>query len=208
MRFSGFCCCYSVSHCSNKPTIKIIDWSFLCQWANVQNQQGIKTFFPHCKIIDFFVAGGWRGTNFKLWFLFHFDSVPNSQDVSAWHRKCYLWVGYYVLYYNTTTNPTSCNQVWKSSCQPYALDTAVRPSNVFTMILRFFFHWSPWQLQAYIYVASKAWSLFIPQHRKVCVFGATFYLSTHCILHIFISSLSLHTVCHCYAFLLFLLHSV
>ena len=47
MRFSGyFCCCYSVSHCSNKPTIKIIDWSFLCQWANVQNQQGIKYFFP------------------------------------------------------------------------------------------------------------------------------------------------------------------
>ncbi len=33
MRFSGFCCCYSVSHCSNKPTIKIIDWTFLCQWA-------------------------------------------------------------------------------------------------------------------------------------------------------------------------------
>ena len=25
MHFSGFCCCYSVSHCSNKPTIKIID---------------------------------------------------------------------------------------------------------------------------------------------------------------------------------------
>ncbi len=36
---------YSVSHCSNKPTIKIIDWSFLCQWANIQNQQGIKYFF-------------------------------------------------------------------------------------------------------------------------------------------------------------------
>ncbi len=36
-----WCCCYSVFHCSNKPTIKIIDWSFLCQWANVQNQQGI-----------------------------------------------------------------------------------------------------------------------------------------------------------------------
>ncbi len=43
--FSGLFCCYSVSHCSNKPTIKIIDWSFLCQWANVQNQQGIKFFF-------------------------------------------------------------------------------------------------------------------------------------------------------------------
>ncbi len=41
-------CCYSVSHCSNKPTIKMIDWSFLCQWANLQNQQGIKSFFPHC----------------------------------------------------------------------------------------------------------------------------------------------------------------
>ncbi len=39
-------CCYSVSHGSNKPTIQIIDWSFLCQWANVQNQQGIKWFFP------------------------------------------------------------------------------------------------------------------------------------------------------------------
>ncbi len=26
MRFSGFFCCYSVSHCSNKPTIKIIYW--------------------------------------------------------------------------------------------------------------------------------------------------------------------------------------
>ncbi len=45
MRFSGLFCCYSVSHCSNRPTIKIIDWSFLCQWANVQNQQGIKLFF-------------------------------------------------------------------------------------------------------------------------------------------------------------------
>ncbi len=42
MRFSWFFCCYSVSHCSNKPIIKIIDWSFLCQWANIQNQQGIK----------------------------------------------------------------------------------------------------------------------------------------------------------------------
>ncbi len=39
--FLDFFCCYSVSHCSNKPTVKIIDWSFLCQWANVQNQQGI-----------------------------------------------------------------------------------------------------------------------------------------------------------------------
>ncbi len=39
-------CCYSVSHCSNKPTIKIIDWPFLCQWANVQNQQGINLCFP------------------------------------------------------------------------------------------------------------------------------------------------------------------
>ena len=37
MCFSGFFCCYSVSHCSNKPTIKMIDCSFLCQWANVQN---------------------------------------------------------------------------------------------------------------------------------------------------------------------------
>ncbi len=46
MHFSGFFCFYSVSHCSNKPTIKMIDWSFLCQWANVQNQQGIKYFFP------------------------------------------------------------------------------------------------------------------------------------------------------------------
>ncbi len=45
MRFSGFFVCYSVSHFSNKPTLKIIDWSFLCQWANVQNQQGIKYFF-------------------------------------------------------------------------------------------------------------------------------------------------------------------
>ncbi len=31
---------------SNKPTTKIIDWSFLCQWANIQNQQGIK-YPPH-----------------------------------------------------------------------------------------------------------------------------------------------------------------
>ncbi len=41
-----FCCCYSVSHCSNKPTITIIDWSFICRWANIHNQQGI-FFFPH-----------------------------------------------------------------------------------------------------------------------------------------------------------------
>ncbi len=40
-----FCCCYSVSHCSNKPTIKIIDWSFLCQRPHVQNQQGIRFGF-------------------------------------------------------------------------------------------------------------------------------------------------------------------
>ena len=53
MRFSGFVCWYSVSHCSNKPTIKIIDWQFLCQWANIQNQQGIKYFFPHCTVIMF-----------------------------------------------------------------------------------------------------------------------------------------------------------
>ncbi len=47
MHFSRFfCCCYSVSHCSNEPTIKIIDWSFIFQWANVQNQQGVKCFFP------------------------------------------------------------------------------------------------------------------------------------------------------------------
>ncbi len=26
MCFSELFCCYSVSHCSNKPTIKIIDW--------------------------------------------------------------------------------------------------------------------------------------------------------------------------------------
>ncbi len=52
MRFSGFFCYYSVSHCSYKPTIKIIDWSFLCQWANVQNHQGIKYFFPHCNNIN------------------------------------------------------------------------------------------------------------------------------------------------------------
>ncbi len=44
MRFSRFFC-YSVSHCSNKPTINIIDWSFLCQWANMQNQQGNKYIF-------------------------------------------------------------------------------------------------------------------------------------------------------------------
>ncbi len=31
MRFSGFFCCCSVSHCSNKPTIKIIYGTFLCQ---------------------------------------------------------------------------------------------------------------------------------------------------------------------------------
>ncbi len=28
-----------------KPTITFIDWSFLCQWANVQNQQGITFIF-------------------------------------------------------------------------------------------------------------------------------------------------------------------
>ncbi len=50
--FLDFFCCYSVSHCSNKPTIKIIDWSFLCQWANVQNQQGIKYFFPPLYLTD------------------------------------------------------------------------------------------------------------------------------------------------------------
>ncbi len=38
-------CCYSVSHCSNKPTLTIIDWSFICQCANIQNQQGIKYVF-------------------------------------------------------------------------------------------------------------------------------------------------------------------
>ncbi len=56
MRFSGFlCCCCSVSHCSNKPTIKIIDWSFLCQLANVQNHEGIKKKFPHCIYIYIYI---------------------------------------------------------------------------------------------------------------------------------------------------------
>ncbi len=36
MYFSGFVCCYSVSHCLNTPTI---------QWANVQNQHKSNTFF-------------------------------------------------------------------------------------------------------------------------------------------------------------------
>ncbi len=49
MRFSGLFCYYSVSHCSNKPTIKIIDW-FLCQWANVQLYKLIY-FFPLCVYI-------------------------------------------------------------------------------------------------------------------------------------------------------------
>ncbi len=51
MGFSGFFCCYSVSHCSNKPTIKIIDWSFLCQWANIQNQGDQISSPPHCIMI-------------------------------------------------------------------------------------------------------------------------------------------------------------
>ncbi len=42
MRFSGFYFVVVLSHGSNKPTIKIIGWSLLCQWANVQSQQGIK----------------------------------------------------------------------------------------------------------------------------------------------------------------------
>ena len=63
MNFPGFFCCYSVSHCSNKPTIKIIDWSFLCQWANVQNQQGIKYFFPSLYILDTI----WKETLWSLW---------------------------------------------------------------------------------------------------------------------------------------------
>ncbi len=33
--------CYSVSHCLNKPTIKIIDRSFIFQWANVQSISNI-----------------------------------------------------------------------------------------------------------------------------------------------------------------------
>ncbi len=35
--------------CSNKPTIKIIDGSFLCKWANIHNQYGFKKFFIDCK---------------------------------------------------------------------------------------------------------------------------------------------------------------
>ncbi len=38
---------YSVTHCSNKPTITIIKW-FLCQWANIQNHQGSNFFPPLC----------------------------------------------------------------------------------------------------------------------------------------------------------------
>ncbi len=60
MRFYGFCC-YSVSHCSNKPTSKIIDWSILCQWENIQNQQGF--FFPHYKEI---IKLGWYDHMFDL----------------------------------------------------------------------------------------------------------------------------------------------
>ncbi len=47
MRFSGFFCCYSVSHCTNKPTIKIIDWSFLCHWQKYKISRGSNNFFPH-----------------------------------------------------------------------------------------------------------------------------------------------------------------
>ena len=43
LRFSG--CFIILFHYSNKPTITIINWSFLCQWANVQNQQGIQIMF-------------------------------------------------------------------------------------------------------------------------------------------------------------------
>ncbi len=35
MFFWIFCCCYSVSHCSNKPTIKSIDWPLLCHCVRV-----------------------------------------------------------------------------------------------------------------------------------------------------------------------------
>ncbi len=42
INFLLFEMCYSVSHCSNKPAIKIIDRSFFSQCENVQNRQGIK----------------------------------------------------------------------------------------------------------------------------------------------------------------------
>ncbi len=42
MCFSGFVVVILSLTVLNKPTVIIIDRSFLCQWANVQNQQGIK----------------------------------------------------------------------------------------------------------------------------------------------------------------------
>ncbi len=46
MFFSGFFLLLFCLSLFKKPTIKIIDWSFLCLWTNVQNQQEIKKKSP------------------------------------------------------------------------------------------------------------------------------------------------------------------
>ncbi len=49
-----FCCC-SVTHCSNKPTIKMIDWSFFVSEQTYKISRG-SNVFPHCSAtIDTFL---------------------------------------------------------------------------------------------------------------------------------------------------------
>ncbi len=76
-----FCCCYSVSHCSNKPTITIIDWSFLCRWANIHNQQGIH-FFPSLHLFYFYIFScNFSFTVYFNLFSFNFFVIKNKQTI-------------------------------------------------------------------------------------------------------------------------------
>ncbi len=59
--YFDFFYCYSVSHCPNKPTIKIIDWSFIFQCTKSAGDQVIFSLTVHIytyKYIFFFGGGG------------------------------------------------------------------------------------------------------------------------------------------------------
>uniref|UniRef100_A0A4W5PXX7 Radical S-adenosyl methionine domain containing 2 n=1 Tax=Hucho hucho TaxID=62062 RepID=A0A4W5PXX7_9TELE len=70
MRFSGFFCCYSVSHCSNKPTIK-----------------GIKYFFPSLYVWIFIHLEYIGVSKYKLSF---FDEDTNQTIGRAQGKKSHL----------------------------------------------------------------------------------------------------------------------
>ncbi len=94
MCFSGIFWCNSIIHCSNKPTIKIIDWSFLSQWINLQNQQGIKFFFPTVLYSKYSLH------NFLLYYL----TILKEKKIKLWWA---LFVTYTII--QSVTSSEMCS---------------------------------------------------------------------------------------------------